>query len=60
MPFKLEAKCPCCGVEAKHNLKELERIFGFRIMANGEKILQSYCRKCRGLKCSPGNKRCQQ
>lgn len=59
MPSKLEAKCPCCGVEAKYDLKEIERVFGFRIMANGKKRAQSYCIKCRGLKCSPNNKRCQ-
>lgn len=37
--------CPCpCGCQAKaDNLEEKERIFGYR-----GKIIQSYCKKCRG------------
>jgi hypothetical protein len=53
MPYKIFAQCPCCRKEA-HNLDELEEKFGTRIMDEGNKIPQSYCRKCRGAKCEAG------
>ncbi len=58
MPSKLEAKCPCCEVEANNDINIIEEIFGFRNMGNGQKKAQSYCRKCRSLHCSPSNKKC--
>jgi hypothetical protein len=58
MPYEISAECPCCVVTA-HSINEIEEVFGFRKLPNGEKIPQSYCRTCRTLRCSPGDKRCQ-
>ena len=45
MPYEIWAMCPKCRVKAD-GLEEIKEIFGFRI-ANGKKIPQAYCRKCR-------------
>lgn len=59
MPSTLSAKCPCCNVSANGDLKEIEKLFGFRNMKNtGKTIAQSYCRVCRGKKCGSGQKNC--
>lgn len=47
MPMKLIAKCPHCGLTVDGDLTKIENRFGFRTMANGKKIFQSYCRVCR-------------
>jgi len=57
MPYDLGAECPCCGKTAGRDINEIEEKFGFRTV-NGKKIPQSYCRNCRNLHCSPGDKRC--
>lgn len=54
MPFELEAKCPCCGKEAKRDKKRIEQEFGWRNLADGKEIPQSYCRVCRSARCHPG------
>lgn len=57
MPYGSDwAECPCCGKKAKGR-NEIERWFGYRDMGNGKVIPQSYCRKCRSAKCTPGNPR---
>lgn len=53
MAYKLFAECPCCGVNA-NSLEDIETIFGWRIMGNGSKIPQSYCRACRSARCQAG------
>lgn len=58
MPYELRAECPCCNVVAQGSIEEIERVFGFRKMEGGITIPQSYCRRCRGAKCSPGDKKC--
>ncbi|POE40957.1 hypothetical protein BV920_07260 [Pectobacterium odoriferum] len=58
MPFEIEAICPCCQKEARGDLNKIQEIFGFRKVSDGRLIPQSYCRVCRGLRCSPGDKRC--
>ncbi|EIU7559075.1 MULTISPECIES: hemagglutinin [Providencia] len=58
MAYEIYAECPCCEVTAD-SINEIEEVFGFRIVQNGEKIPQSYCKICRGLRCSPDNKKCQ-
>ncbi len=68
MPYTIKAACPCrkckanaggkCEANAK-SLDEVESIFGFRIMGDGGKEPQAYCRKCRGLRCSPNDEECQ-
>lgn len=47
MPMKLLAKCPHCDLTVEGDLTKVESLFGFRTMANGRKIFQSYCRVCR-------------
>lgn len=59
MAYELSAKHPFCGIVISKNLNKLEKFFGFLTMKNGSKIPQSYCRNCRGLHCSPNNKKCQ-
>ena len=53
MPSKIEAICPCCGVEVNGDLFEVDACFGFRIMGDGKKRFQSYCRskRCKKGKC---------
>ena len=47
MPYKVKAKCPNCGEEAKGK-DELEELFGWRRVKEGKKTIpQSHCRKCR-------------
>ncbi|BCI77673.1 hemagglutinin [Vibrio parahaemolyticus] len=58
MPSELSAQCPCCKKTAEGDLNLIEELFGFRTMANGKKIAQSYCRVCRGKKCGSGQKNC--
>lgn len=53
MAFQIEAVCPCCGVIASGDLNKIEEVFGFRTMEGERLIPQSYCRKCRRLRCSP-------
>jgi hypothetical protein len=57
MPYEIKAECPCCSIKAI-SLNEIERVFGFRVMENKEKIPQSYCKSCRSKKCTPHNKKC--
>ena len=59
MAYELYAKCPCCGKEAKNDINEIERLFGFRTMANGRTIPQSYCRNCRSKRCEKNNPKCR-
>lgn len=40
------AVCPNCGKEA-HTAAEVERLFGLRIMEDGTKRVQSWCKDCR-------------
>jgi hypothetical protein len=59
MPSILRAECPCCGKIAENDLNKIENLFGFRIMKNGNKIAQSYCRVCRSKRCGQDNQRCK-
>ncbi|HHF2878706.1 TPA: hypothetical protein ACPJZX_004534 [Vibrio diabolicus] len=47
-PEGVVAQCPApnCDRIAK-TVEEAEAYFGFRNMANGNRLVQSYCRKCR-------------
>lgn len=54
MPYGVYAECPCCGITAKGE-EEIEQEFGYRTMANGNVIPQSYCRLCRSAHCEAGN-----
>lgn len=58
MAFQIEAICPCCGVVASGDLNKIEEVFGFRTVEGERLIPQSYCRKCRRLRCSPNDKKC--
>ncbi|EBA2358618.1 hypothetical protein OL143_000996 [Salmonella enterica] len=58
MAFQIEAVCPCCGVVASGDLNKIEEVFGFRTVEGERLIPQSYCRKCRRLRCSPNDKKC--
>lgn len=58
MPYSIKAECPCCGKKAEKDIKIIEELFGFREMGNGAIIPQSYCRVCRGKRCSPNHKKC--
>ncbi len=58
MPSTLSATCPCCRAHASGDLKEIDRVFGFRNMKDGKQIAQSYCRKCRNKHCGTGVKNC--
>ena len=58
MAFQIEAVCPCCGVIASGDLNKIEEVFGFRTVERERLIPQSYCRKCRRLRCSPNDKKC--
>ena len=40
------AECPRCGKRALGE-SEIERLFGYRTMENGNVIPQSHCRECR-------------
>jgi hypothetical protein len=42
------ASCPCCAMKAA-TAERVEELFGYRTMANGKTIVQSWCRECRGL-----------
>ena len=53
MPYTIRAECPCCRKVATSK-NEIERLFGWRTMENGEEIPQSYCRDCRGARCEAG------
>lgn len=54
MPYKVEAKCPCCNKHVKEKDK-VEEFFGWRKMKTGKTIPQSYCRVCRTARCKKGN-----
>ncbi len=58
MPSILSATCPCCNTQVSGDLKEIDQVFGFRIMQGGKQITQSYCRKCRKKHCGTGVKNC--
>jgi len=58
MAYTIKAECPCCTIKS-NSLNEIEKVFGFRVMPNKEKIPQSYCKSCRSNKCSPNNKKCK-
>ncbi len=47
-PEGVIAQCPSptCNTIAK-TTQEVEAYFGYRVMTNGTKLAQSYCRKCR-------------
>ncbi|RNO73772.1 hypothetical protein BL142_00012740 [Klebsiella pneumoniae] len=49
---------PCCSVVAGGDLNKIEEVFGFRTVEGERLIPQSYCRRCRSLKCSPNDKKC--
>lgn len=53
MPYTIRAECPCCGKVATSK-NEIEQLFGWRTMENGEVIPQSYCRDCRSAHCEAG------
>ena len=40
------AECPRCRKRA-YGKKEIEQLFGYRTMENGNVIPQSHCRECR-------------
>ena len=48
MPYKIKAKCPNCGKEAKGK-DELEKLFGWRKVKGKKTIPQSHCRRCRTI-----------
>lgn len=56
MTYQVEAVCPCCSVVAGGDLNKIEEVFGFRTVEGERLIPQSYCRRCRSLKCSPNDK----
>lgn len=58
MSYQIQANCPCCKLQATNDLNKIEELFGFRTVENGRLIPQSYCRRCRGLRCSPSEKKC--
>lgn len=58
MTYQVEAVCPCCSVVAGGDLNKIEEVFGFRTVEGERLIPQSYCRRCRSLKCSPNDKKC--
>ena len=61
MPYEVAARCPCCDKIASKDMNVIQDLFGFRVMKDKKKtrmIPQSYCRECRGKKCSPNNKKC--
>lgn len=58
MAYQVKAVCPCCKVAASGDLNKIEEIFGFRTVEGERLIPQSYCRTCRGLRCSPSAKKC--
>ncbi|QBP27930.1 hypothetical protein [Klebsiella phage ST258-KPC3phi16.1] len=39
-------------------MNKIEEVFGFRTVEGERLIPQSYCRRCRSLKCSPNDKKC--
>jgi hypothetical protein len=43
------ASCPCCEHKKATTAERVEELFGYRTMANGKTIVQSWCRECRGL-----------
>jgi len=53
------ASCPCCERKEATTAEQVEELFGYRTMADGKTIVQSWCRECRGLegKTSPRRKR---
>ena len=53
MPYTIRAECPCCQKVATSK-SEIEELFGWRTMENGEVIPQSYCRDCRSARCEAG------
>jgi len=52
------ASCPCCEHKEASTAEQVEELFGYRTMADGKTIVQSWCRECRGLegKTSPRKK----
>ena len=52
------ASCPCCEHKEATTAEQVEELFGYRTMADGKTIVQSWCRECRGLegKTSPRKK----
>ena len=59
MSYTINDESPCKGcTKSASGLNEIEELFGFRIMTNGNKIPQSYCKDCRTKKCSPNNIKC--
>lgn len=57
-PLPVLASCPCCSKKAIMEV-QIEQLFGYRTMADGKTIVQSWCRECRALegKTSPRRKR---
>ncbi len=43
------ASCPCCEHKEATTAEQVEELFGYRTMADGKTIVQSWCRECRGL-----------
>jgi hypothetical protein len=41
------ASCPCCEHKEATTAVRVEELFGYRTMANGKTIVQSWCRECR-------------
>ena len=52
------ASCPCCEHKEASTAEQVEELFGYRTMADGKTIVQSWCRECRSLegKTSPRKK----
>lgn len=47
MPSCIFASCPRCGVTVNGDLNLIDKVFGFRVINNEKKIIQSHCRNCR-------------
>lgn len=43
------AFCPCCEHKEATTAEQVAELFGYRTMADGKTIVQSWCRECRGL-----------
>lgn len=48
-PAPVLASCPCCEHKEATTAEQVEELFGYRTMADGKTIAQSWCRECRGL-----------
>ena len=47
--WEVLASCPCCEHKEATTAEQVEELFGYRTMADGKTIVQSWCRECRGL-----------